>query len=397
MPDSSALPLPLTMLIVFGAAKLLAELFENLNQPGLVGEILAGLIIGPSLLGWIHADALAPGGLLGSLADLGVMFLLFRVGLEVKASELVRIGGTAALVAASGVVFSLVLVWGVLALWGIHSLEAMFVSASLAATSVGITAQVLSARGLLSRKSSQIILAAAVLDDVCGLLVLAVVSGSARGSVSVAAIATTVLLAGGFVVVVAAWGPWAVKHARARTSRGLRLAEAEFAVSMCLLFGLSVFSLYTGIAAVVGAFLAGLALSASAGERVRTLVHGATELLVPFFLAGIGLRVDITALGSPAMLALAGGLLAAAVAAKVGGCGLGMLAMFRRGRGWQEAFQVGAGMIPRGEVTMVIAQLGLATGAITGGVYGVVVAVAVATTLIAPPLIKLAFQGRAPD
>src|SRR5207248_563085 len=131
------MPLPLLMLVVFGVAKLLAELFENFNQPGIVGEILAGVIIGPSLLGWVQ-----PEGLVLSLADLGVMFLLFRVGLEIKSSELVRIGGRAAMVAAGGVALSMLLAWGVLALWGIRSIEAVFVAAALAATSVGISAQV---------------------------------------------------------------------------------------------------------------------------------------------------------------------------------------------------------------------------------------------------------------
>src|ERR1700709_2764380 len=113
------MPLPLLMLVVFGTAKLLAELFENLNLPGIAGEILAGVIIGPSLLGWVQPD-----GLVLSLADLGVMFLLFRVGLEIKSSELTKIGGTAALAALGGVTLSLALAWGVLALWGIHSMEA---------------------------------------------------------------------------------------------------------------------------------------------------------------------------------------------------------------------------------------------------------------------------------
>src|SRR5215470_3464744 len=121
------------MLVVFGTAKLLAELFEHLDQPGIVGEIIAGIIIGPSLLAWVR-----PEGLVLSLADLGVMFLLFRVGLEIKSSELVRIGARAALVAAGGVVLSLALAWGALWLWGIRSIEAVFVAAALAATSAGL-------------------------------------------------------------------------------------------------------------------------------------------------------------------------------------------------------------------------------------------------------------------
>src|SRR5207248_9732203 len=128
------------------------------------------------------------------------------------------------------------------------------------------------------------------------------------------------------------------------------------------------------IAAIVGAFLAGMALADSVGERVRTLVHGATELLVPFFLVGIGLRVNLAALAAPPMIGLAAALIGVALIAKVAGCGLGALTLGRK-----EALAVGCGMIPRGEVTMVVAQLGLTMEAITQGVFGVVVVVAAAT------------------
>ena len=175
------MPLPLVLLIVFGSAKLLAEIFETLGQPGIAGEVLAGVVIGPSLLGWIQPELIQPGGLVSSLGEIGVMFLLFRVGLEVKSPDLWKIGRTAALVAACGVVLSFALVWGTLTLWGVRAMEAAFASAGLAATSAGITAQVLSARGLLSARAAQVVLAAAVIDDICGLLLLAVVSSAAAG------------------------------------------------------------------------------------------------------------------------------------------------------------------------------------------------------------------------
>src|SRR5256885_4422508 len=136
--------IPLSMLILFVSAKLMAELTERLNQPGIVGEILAGVLLGPSVLGW-----LAPNDFLSAMSELGAMFLLFRVGLEVKASDLRRVGGTATLVACSGVVVPFVMGSGIFLLWGAGMSESIFVGASLVATSVGITAQVLSAKGLL--------------------------------------------------------------------------------------------------------------------------------------------------------------------------------------------------------------------------------------------------------
>src|SRR5437879_143719 len=179
MLGGDASRLPLAMLVVFGSAKLLAELCERFNQPGIVGEILAGVLIGPGVLGWISPD-----DFLGALSNLGAMFLLFRVGLHVKSSELMKSGPTAALAATLGVVVQFCLTWGILWLWGTRRLEAIFVAAAMVPTSVGITAQVLASKGLLHARASRIILAAAVIDDVEGLLVLAVVSSLATGKLA---------------------------------------------------------------------------------------------------------------------------------------------------------------------------------------------------------------------
>ena len=286
--------IPLSMLIVFVSAKLMAELFERINQPGIVGEILAGIVIGPSVLGLI-----APSEFLTALSDLGAMFLLFRVGLEVRSSELMKVGGTATLVACCGVVVPFLMGWGILILWGSPSNEAIFVGASMVATSVGITAQVLSAKGLLHAVSSKIILAAAVIDDVLGLLVLAVVSSLTHGKLNILALSLTAALAVGFTVIVAKWGTHAMGRVVPHVDQKLRVGEAQFALAMSLLFALSLAAVYIGVAAIVGAFLAGLALAESTGARVRDLAHGVTELLVPFFLAGIGLHVSLAAFSSP--------------------------------------------------------------------------------------------------
>jgi Kef-type K+ transport system membrane component KefB len=375
--------LPLAMLLVFGVAKMLAELLERLGQPGIVGEILAGVILGPSVLGWI-----APNDLLKTLADLGVMFLLFRVGLEVKPAELLKQGGMAAVVATAGVVVPFLMGWGILTAWGAPRIEAIFVGAAMVATSVGITAQVLAVKGLLQERSSQIILAAAVIDDVLGLLVLALVSSMARGRVNPIEIGLTALMAVVFVVLIAKWGSTAVGRIVPRVQASLRVAEGEFALALILLFTLSLAAIWIGVAAIVGAFLAGMALAEGVGQRVRDLAHGATELLVPFFLTGIGLYIDLTAFRSPSMIALAAAVLLAALVSKFIGCGLGAWPLGRK-----DAIRIGVGMVPRGEVGMVVAQIGLAMGVIARDIYGVVVFMAVATTIVAPPLLKLAYRG----
>jgi len=372
------------LLVVFGSAKLLGEVFERLRMPGIVGEILAGILIGPGVLRWT-----APNDVLNALAELGVMFLLFGVGLEIKRSDLLRVGRIATLVASLGVVVPFFLGWGILAWWGAPRVEGIFVGAAMVATSVGITAKVLNDRGLLSMRASQVILAAAVIDDVLGLLVLAVVSGVARGPLNLPELALTAVLAIGFTVLVAHWGTVAARHAVPKLAARLRSSEAPFHIALILLFALSLLASYAGVAAIIGAFLAGMALSESATQRVHDLTSGVSELLVPFFLAGIGLHFDVESFFTPKLLEMSGLILIAAVISKLIGCGLGAVSLGR-----VDMLRIGVGMVPRGEVGMVVAQIGLGMGVIPKGVYGVVVFMSVATTLIAPPMIAWSYREK---
>jgi len=375
--------LPLAMLIVFASAKILDELFERFHQPGIVGQILAGVVIGPSVLGWM-----GPNDFLTALAELGVMFLLFRVGLEVRASDLMKVGPIATWVAVLGVALPFVLGWGILRLWGEPQIESIFVGAAMVATSVGITAQVLAAKGLLQERASQIILAAAVIDDVLGLIILALVSSLAKGKVNFLELALTATLAIGFTIIVVLWGTKTMRRVAPPLLDRLRGGEAQFAMAMILLFALSVLAVYAGVAAIIGAFLAGMVLAESVGRRVHDLAQGVTELLVPFFLAGIGLHFSLSALSTWSTVTLAGLILLAAMLSKFVGCGLGAYRL-----GWADASRVGVGMIPRGEVGMVVAQIGQSLGVIGEHVYAVVVLMSVATTLVAPPLLKLTYRG----
>jgi Na+:H+ antiporter len=386
-PHAERLSLPVSMLLVFGSAKLLAEIFERLHQPGIIGEILAGVVIGPSLLGWI-----GPNENLSFLAELGVMFLLFRVGLEVKVSGLKQVGGTGALVGVLGVALPFAAGWGLLRLWGKPEMECLFVGAALTATSVGITAQVLASKGLLNQTASKIILAAAVIDDVLALLVLGVVSSVADRNVNLLELLLTTLFAAGFILLIAGWGSQAARRLIPQLRGQLRIGESQFALAMILLFGLAALSERAGVAPMIGAFLAGMSMAEALPARVHALAQGITELLVPFFLAGIGLRFSLQAFSSRSTLILAVLVLATAVVAKVAGCGIGAL---KHGR--PVALRVAFGMIPRGEFCMVVAQAGLSLKAIPPDTYGIVVFMAVAATLLTPPLLKLAFHGVAPQ
>jgi len=378
--------LPLAILIIFATARLMREIFERLRQPGIVGEILAGVIVGPHVLGWIR-----PTVFLADLSELGVMFLLFRIGLEVRTADLMKLGRTAIVVAASGILLSFVAAGGIALLWGRPRIEATFIAAAMVATSVVITAEVLSSRGVLTARASRVILAAAVVDDILGLIVLAIVSGEARGSVNWLELTLTAALAIAFTLFLALWGNRAARVLLPGVKSRLRLAEAEFTLAIAALFGLSVLAVYAGVAAIIGAFLAGMALAETVEERVHTMTAGVSELLVPFFLAGIGMRLDPAVLADRSTLLLALALLAAALLSKLIGCGLGAI-----GLGIVDALRVGAGMAPRGEVGMIVAQLGHQMGVMSDGIFAIIIFLSIATTLAAPPMIRVAFRGLPP-
>jgi Kef-type K+ transport system membrane component KefB len=382
-PDHGSIGLPLSMLIVFGSAKLLAGIFERFGQPGIVGQILAGVIVGPHLLNWIQ-----PNALLHALADLGVIFLLFRVGLEVKSSELFQVGGTALAVASLGVFVPFLCGWWILLAFGKSTVESIFVGAAMVATSVGITAQVLAAKGLLEERASKIILAAAVIDDVLGLLALAVVTSMAEGDINWTGLATTAAVAIGFTLLVAIYGSRAAKKVVPRIERRFSSGEVQFDTALVVLFALSVLAVKAGIAAIIGAFLGGMAMAETVNERVHLLAHGIAEFLLPFFLVGIGLNLDLRLLTDKETFWLAAVIILAAVLSKMLGAGLGAVRL-----GWRDMFRIGSGMTPRGEVGMVVAQIGLALHVIENSVYGVVVLMAVVTTIIAPPLLNISYRG----
>ncbi len=387
----------IALFIILVAAKLMAELFERLRQPAVVGEILAGIIIGPSALGLIHLTS-TPDGIasptteatvIEALAEIGVIFLLFTVGLETRPSDIFKVGRTATMVAVMGALLPFFAGWGLLWMWPGHSsIEAVFMGAAMVATSVGITARVLSGMGLISAEASRIILAAAVIDDVIGLLVLAVVSSLAKGGVDYLDIAITAGMAIGFTVLMIAFGSRAVNIIR-RPVAALRINHSLFMFSLVLCFGLAAVANLIGIAGIIGAFLAGVMLSEATDETpLHHQAQALTEFTTPFFLVNIGLQLKLSIFLSSQIVILSIVVTVLAVLTKFIGCAIPVLKAGRR-----RAIQVGVGMVPRGEVGIVVAQLGLAMQAVGASVYGVVLVMAVATTLIAPPLIKLAFAG----
>ena len=382
-PASSLL---VSLFVIFAAAKLAAELFERLGQPAVVGEIVVGVVIGPHALGWV-----APTETTSALAEIGVILLLFTVGLEVNATSILKVGARAFMVAVGGVVLPFVAGWGFMAWRGAPTVEGVFLGATMVATSVGITARVLAAMGLLNVRASQIILGAAVIDDILGLMVLSGVTSLASGKIDLLQIGLTVGLSTAFTLFMVFIGARIAKRAKPAVEK-LKIGHGYFVSGMILCLGLSLLATEAGVAPIIGAFLAGMALAEVVdGTGMHDQVAAVTEFLVPFFMVSIGLQLDLTVFRDMSTVYLALAVTGIAVATKVIGCGLASWDLGRR-----EALQIGVGMVPRGEVGMIVAQVGLSLGVLTGQLYGVVVFMAVTTTLIAPPFLARLFIGSHP-
>ncbi len=372
----------LTLFIMFVSAKIAAEIFERLNQPAVVGEILAGVIVGGSVLGWV-----APSDFTVLLAEIGIVFLLFTVGLETKPSAILKVGKIAAFVAIIGIIIPFAGGYLLMIAWGSNNIQAVFIGTALVATSVGITARVLQRLGLLDAPTARIILGAAVIDDILGLIILSIVSSSARGAINYAEIVTTTVLAVGFTLFIGAVGARLMTFLAPHIER-LKIGDSFFVFSLILCLGLSVAAIYIGVAAIIGAFLAGMAL-AEASEKVKFIhkqTNAVTEFLVPFFLVNIGMQLKLDVFKDSSIIILAILVTIVALLSKWIGCGIAAMSL-----GWRRAAQVGVGMSPRGEFCVVVVQIGLGLAVIDDALYGVVLFMVVATTLVAPPLLKYLF------
>lgn len=374
--------LDLFLMIVF--AKLLAEVFERLRQPAVVGEILAGVLLGPSLLGWVQ-----PSETITLLAEIGVIFLLFTVGLETNPAAILKVGKKALIVAVLGVIVPFIAGYALMRLYDGGNAEAMFLGAAMVATSVGITARVLSGLGLLDAPTARIILGAAVIDDILGLLILTVVASLSTGELDYLKLLATAGTAIGFTVFIAFVGAPLLTRFAPRIER-LRIGDSFFVFGMILCLGLSVAAAFIGVAAIIGAFLAGMALAEGSEKHpdMAKQTGGVTEFLVPFFLVNIGMSLNLSVFSDWSVISLALIVTLIAALTKIIGCGLASLDL-----GWRRAGQIGVGMMPRGEVGIVVAQIGLSLAVIDIKIFGVVLFMAVATTLIAPPFIKILFAG----
>jgi Kef-type K+ transport system membrane component KefB len=368
---------------MFVAAKVAGALFEKMRQPAVIGELMVGIALGTHALGLIGHSAAHE-----VFQELGAIVLLFAVGLDTPPSHLKTVGGRSAAVGMAGIVVPFAAGFALIAALEGDGAEAAFMGTALVATSVGVTARVLSDLGRIEEPESRVILGAAVVDDILGLLVLAVVSGVAAGSLSVGSIVALAGLALGFVGLVGGLGPRVIRLLTPWLDRLGNQGVFVFAFGLCL--GLAAIAGALQLAAIIGAFLAGLALAETRDRyELEERLAPVYTFLVPFFFVVTGSLVDLTALADPSVAWLALGVTAIAVVGKLGGCGAAAWGMGRR-----SALIVGAGMVPRGEVGILVATIGLAEGIIEPDLYTVVVVMSVATTLMVPPALKALFAGR---
>lgn len=367
------------LFVVLLAAKLGDELFNRLGQPAIVGEILAGVLIGPSVIGLVE-----PSEVLEVFAELGVVFLLFWVGLETRLSELREVGRTAVMVGLLGVALPLAGGFGLGAATGEDGATSLFLAAALVATSVGITSAVLIDLGVLGTRASRTILGAAIVDDILAMILLAVAVGvAAEGGVDAVGILFVVALALGFVAFFALGGA-KLMASRPQLLHAPRFSESPLLPAVIICLGLAALSAQIGLAAIIGAFLAGMMVAETKEQHpIEDEVAPLYAFFPPFFFVFIGLEVDLGALADPGALALLAAVTAVAVATKLMGAWLGARSM-----GSRDAAVVAVGMVPRGEVGIIVAGIGRTTGVIDDELFAVIVGMSILTTLVVPPVLR---------
>jgi Kef-type K+ transport system membrane component KefB len=401
MDDFSMATLLVSLAAILLAAKLLGNLAERIGQPAVLGELVAGVLLGPSLFGIIPADG-ALADVLHVVAELGVLLLLFEIGLETDLREMFRVGPAALAVAAVGVVVPFVLGYAYWAVGGpgvpadSGSTAAIFIGATLTATSVGITARVLSDLNRLRTREARIILGAAVIDDVLGLVILTVVSGlAAGGAVSLLGVTRVLAIAVGFLVVAVLLGRL-VAPRLFQIAEGMRVRGVLVATAVAVAFGLAGLAELAGSAHILGAFAAGLILSGTNQfDTIERELKPVASIFAPVFFVVVGASVNLRLLdptqeGAGGLLLLTVLLSGLAIAGKVVAGWAAPWEHYRR-------LVVGVGMVPRGEVGLIFANIGLRSGVINEAVFSALLLVVMVSTFVAPPALKALFSREDPN
>jgi Kef-type K+ transport system membrane component KefB len=375
-------PFLFQLFFIFVWAKLFGEVFERLGLPAVLGEILAGVMVGP-----YGARFVVPDDAIYAIAQIGAIFLLFTIGLETNPKDLLTVGATSLWVAFAGITLPFLLGLGYMIMRHDTPHEAVFVAAAMVATSVGITARVLGDMHVLHTMPARIILGAAVFDDILGMILLGVVVGMvSTAGTAWAQLIVTAIEAIGFTIVMMFYAPRVVRRMESGLER-MSTQDAPLIIALAICLGLSYAAVKIGMAAIIGAFFAGLAFAEySPRWNLRPRAFAINEFLAPFFFFSMGSRLNL-AVFDRGLIVSAIIISALAFVSKLVGCGLPVL-----GSGLKTAVKVGIGMTPRGEVGLIVALVGLQMNVISQSAYALVISMTAVTTLVAPPIMKLVFR-----
>jgi len=364
----------LALIAIFVAAKLFGEIAERVGAPAVLGELIGGVVVGVSGLRLVdpHSETIH------LLAQLGIVLLLFLIGLNTELSKLMAVWPAALIVAVAGVVLTFMGGWAVAHALHYPNIVALFLGGALTATSVGITARVLCDTGHLHDREAQIILGAAVVDDIIGVILLTLIGSVAGGgALDAIAIARTAAIAFGFVFFAIVFGSLLAPHL-VRAIERIGMARGLFFASIIFALTLAWIAQRAGTAIIIGSFAAGLVLARTEkAEEIERQVHDVVHFFVPIFFVAVGAAIDVKSLN------LVGVLLAAI--AVVGKVAAGHLAP---GRGLRRMV-VGVGMIPRGEVSLIFAQIGFASGLLSAGLFSAIAVMVMITALITPLALRM--------
>lgn len=378
----------IVLVAIIAATKLFGEIAQRIGQPAVLGELLAGVVLGGSALGLLDPND----AVVHALAELGVLILLFQIGLHTDLRSLAKVGSTALFAGVVGVVLPFVGGIAVSRMMGVALMPSIVIGAALTATSIGISARVLSDLGQLKTPEGQVVIGAAVFDDVVGLIILSIVASMVAGTdVTFLSVARTTVFAVGFVVIALALGSIAIPPLfrvveRVRVTGALGIIALGFALLLAWL------ATKEGSAMIIGAFAAGLILHPT--PQRKEIEHSATQIgffFVPIFFASVGAAVDVPSLLTREALMVGSLLIVVGVAGK-------MIAGFAPWWFKGNKLLVGVALVPRGEVGLIFAKLGLLAGVLTNELFGALMLMVVVTTFVTPPLLGLiAKKGRHPN
>jgi len=373
----------LQLIIILIATKLAGDLSIRLGQPSVLGKIIVGIILGPAILGWVQDTEL-----IGVFSQIGVLLLMFLAGLETNLKDLNDNIKSALFVAVGGVIMPIVLCYIVAQLYNFTVAESIFIGLLLSATSVSISVQVLRELGWLNSKEGSALLGAAVLDDIIVVILIAVAMSMFAGAdTNLALLIGKKIL---FFIIIILASKWLVPVFIQLFSK-VKVTEGVLSAGLLICFGFAYFAEYFGVAGIIGTFFAGLAISQTKfgheiEKKVEPIAYG---IFVPFFFVSIGLYVTFEGIGDQIVFMIVFSIIA--IISKLVGSGLGArLSGFNN----RSSLGIGAGMISRGEVALILAAIGLESGLLHPEYYTSMIIVVIVTTLVTPPLLKMIFGTR---